>query len=186
MIRRNICIVGSALFAMCVAWGASAALSKVGTPSVKFFAKGKGLGLVPMTVDGTSESLSVSEKAGKVTLSVPIASLKTGNDTRDRHMKDKYLHAGKFPTVTLSVARAALEFPQGRPTSGSAAGELTLHGVTRPRKFSYTATPAGNAIRVTGKVHVNILEHGIEKPEEYGVKIEPGVDVQVAFQVQDI
>ena len=32
---------------------------------------------------------------------------------------------------------------------------------------------------------MNILEHGIAKPEEYGVKIEPDVDVEVTFQVKD-
>ena len=83
------------------------------------------------------------------------------------------------------VERSALQFPTNGATKANATGKFTLHGQTKDRKFSYTATPDAGGIKVSGKLKVNILEHGIAKPEEYGVKIEPDVDVEVTFQVKD-
>jgi len=57
--------------------------------------------MVPMNIDGTSSSLTVSEKDSKLTLVVPVSSLSTGLDMRDKHMKDKYLQAGQHPSITF-------------------------------------------------------------------------------------
>ena len=185
MNRRNVLFVGTLLIGMTAALGASAALVKSGTPAVKFFAKGKGLGMVPMDVNGSSSNLGVTEKDGKISVTVPVSSFSTGIEMRDKHMKSKYLHADKHPNVTLVVERSALQFPNGKPVKSDATGQLTLHGQTKAKKFSYKAEQSGGVLKVSAAFDIDITQFGIEKPEEYGVKIEPNVKIDVKFEVKD-
>src|SRR5262245_45664247 len=60
------------------------------------------------TIVGTTNAAKGTVKAdlekgtGSVTLSVPVASMKTGIDMRDEHLRSKdWLEAAKFPDITF-------------------------------------------------------------------------------------
>lgn len=63
-----------------------------------------------------------------VQVSIDVAGVETGEDARDKHLKtDAFFDVAKFPTATFTSTSVA--------KSGSGltiAGNLTLHGVTKP------------------------------------------------------
>ena len=123
---------------------------------------------------------------GVVTIVIPLASLDTGIALRNRHLREKYLQVDKYPTAVLTVARSALEFPApGANVTRSAPGTLTLHGVTKPVMFKYTAQHAGAENAVHGSVHVNINDFGIPTPSFLGVSVKSDTEVAVAFVAAD-
>jgi polyisoprenoid-binding protein YceI len=79
-----------------------------------------------------SGSLKLDPKnpaASQVEVSVPIASVSTTNAVLDGELKSPdWFDAAKYPTMTFKSTKVTVTGP-GRAT---VAGELTLHGVTKP------------------------------------------------------
>jgi len=85
--------------------------------------KGKFTGISGiLTVDAAGHTFS------KVEASIPVATLSTGDEQRDGHLKSAdFLDAEKFPTLTFkSIAVHPTE-----PGEHDVTGELTIHGVTK-------------------------------------------------------
>jgi polyisoprenoid-binding protein YceI len=68
-------------------------------------------------------------KTGSVDVTIEAASIDTGHDELNTHLKSKeFFDVEKFPTATYKGKLA--KFKDGAPTEVQ--GELTLHGVTKP------------------------------------------------------
>lgn len=161
---------------------ALAALASVGSSHVRFTA----IGPAGMKIAGDGSSVNASEAASKVVVSVPLAPLHTGIGLRDTHMREKYLEVQKFPEARLLVAKDSLKLPsEGAATEGDAPGELSLHGRTRPVRFHYKVKRAAGVFQVSGTLHIEMTDYGIEAPSYLGVSVKPGVDVDVEFQAKD-
>lgn len=173
---------GLALAALLVAAPALAALGHAREGAVSFHATGP----AGLKIEGKTSDVAVREDAGKVHVIVPLANLDTGISLRNKHMREKYLEVGKYPNAELVVDRAALKFPaDGQETSASAPGQMTIHGQTKPVTFTYKASRAGSAYQVSGAVHVNLKDHGIDVPSYAGVTVKPDVDVTLKMKVDD-
>ncbi len=160
---------------------AAAKFVQTGGGSATFAAKGPG----GLKIEGKTGDVKASEADGKVSVTVNLASLKTGIDLRDEHMR-KALETDKCPTSTLVVERSKLTVPaEGEEKSGSADGQLTLHCQTKPVKVSYTAKTAGGIRSVNGSTSINMKDFGIEPPTYSGVGVKPEVAVNVSFLVKD-
>jgi polyisoprenoid-binding protein YceI len=158
---------------------AVAAPARVQDAKVSFHGKGPaGFALV-----GTTTTLALDDNGQRLELSVPLDTLKTGIDLRDRHMREKYLETSKFPTATLVVDKAQVKLPSkdGDSTSGDATGQLTVHGVTRSQRFSYVVQKAGRASRVTAQLKMSFKDHGVSVPSYLGITVKPDLEVKVAF-----
>jgi polyisoprenoid-binding protein YceI len=104
--------------------------------------------------------------ATRLEVSVPVAGVATTNAKLDEELRSKqWLDAAAFPTMTF---RSTAITPTG-PSTADVAGELTLHGVTRPVVLKAKFNAGG----------VNMLDHaytvGFEvrgqiKRSEFGVK----------------
>ncbi len=157
---------------------APAALGRSGAASVSFAA----VGPAGLTIAGTTSDLIVSESGGEVTVRVPLANLDTGIALRNKHMREKYLQVQSYPNADLVVSRAALTLPgSDGETRGEATGTMRLHGNARPVRFAYRAKRDGGGYKVTGSVHLDMNDFGIEVPRYLGVTVKPDVDVNVAF-----
>lgn len=79
-----------------------------------------------------SGSLTLDPKspaASRVEVTVPVASISTTNSVLDGELKaPDWFDAAKYPTMTFRSTKVT----QTGPGRASVAGELTLHGVTRP------------------------------------------------------
>ena len=177
-------VVSRSVFAVatfaCLSLGAAAhaKVERTGEPTVSFTAVGPG----GLKIVGTTHDLNVSESSTNVTVSVPLSNLKTGIDLRDKHMTEKYLETGKFPTADLQVAKAALKAAAADgQISGSAEGTITLHGKSKSVPFQYSYVRKGQSYEVSGTLHLNMKDFGIEVPSYLGVTVKPDVDVNVKF-----
>lgn len=153
---------------------AEAKLARSGDAQVSFRASGPG----GLAIVGTTPELTVAEAGDDVIVTVPLRSLDTKIELRNKHMREKYLEVAKYPNAELRVAKAAVQ-----ASSGKATGQLTIHGQTKPVTFSYATKPASAATDVTSSFRIDILEFGIEKPTYAGIGVRPEVDVTVAFHV---
>ena len=161
---------------------AVAALTKSGGASVAFVATGP----AGLKIEGKTSDLDVSEADGKVKIGVPLANVDTGIALRNKHMRDKYLEVAKFPRAELTVDRGSLKFPaDGAEASGTATGQMTIHGQTKPVTVTYSARLAGGTFAVSGGTKINIKDFGIDVPSYLGVTVKPDVEIVVRFAVTD-
>ncbi len=183
MVRRSSLVGLVALSgALALSVGADAKMSRAGGAAVSFVANGPG----GMKIEGKSADVDLREERDDLVVSVPLSPLTTGIELRDRHMREKYLEVGKYPTAELRVPKASIHLPAGGQTSsGDAVGTMKLHGRTNSVPFHYEAKRNGSAYVVRGSVRVNMKAFGIEVPSYMGVTVKPDVHVSVAFGVVD-
>jgi polyisoprenoid-binding protein YceI len=161
----------------------AASYTATGTPQVKFTGKGP----AGFTLVGTTDKMELKDDGQQLTFDVPLDTVKTGIELRDRHMREKYLQTDKYPKATLVVLRSALRMPQanGQSTEGQASGKLTLHGVTRDVPVSYKVIRNGDVNQVTGVMKLNFRDFGVEVPSYMGITVKPDVVVDVAFGAKE-
>lgn len=170
----------AALFLVPIA--AHAALNLTGAPMVDFKAVGPG----GLSIEGKSADLKVADDGSAVTVVAPLTSLDTGIALRDKHMKEKYLEVGKYPEAMLKASKAGITFPEdGKSVNGAFPGSLTLHGVTKDANVHYKATKSKGAYQVDATMKVNMNDYGMVTPSYLGVTVDPNVQVEVVFQVND-
>lgn len=134
---------------------------------------------------------------GKVT--VPVASLRTGNTKRDTDLQSAgFLDAGAHPELSFAIDEVALELDgplkPGVSTRGRVTGKLTIRGKTRPTevavKLAYVEASdklkkvyiPGNALRIKGEFEVVLADFGVEPPPHLlGVKIAEKVSIRFAL-----
>ena len=114
---------------------------------------------------------------------VDLASLDTGIQMRNKHMRENHLETAKFPKAvfeggTLRAAGARLE--AGKPESLQVEGTFTLHGVARRIRITVAVTlrpdPAPGAIDFSTEFPVALADYAIGRPQFLFLKL---ADVQV-------
>jgi polyisoprenoid-binding protein YceI len=161
---------------------AQAEVKSVGSSTASFDVAGPG----GLNIHGKTSELSASEAKGKVKVTVVLANLTTGISLRDSHMRDRYLEVDKYPNASVVVSRSKLDFPaKGRKASGSVAGQMTLHGVTKPVTLDYSAKSRGDKLDVRGSTHIDMRDYGITVPKYLGVGVDSHVTINVDFKVVD-
>jgi polyisoprenoid-binding protein YceI len=120
---------------------------------------------------------------------VPVATLSTGDEQRDAHLKSAdFFDAEKFPTFTFK----STEVGRTAPGEHAVVGELTLHGVTRAVSFAVEGPsepgkdPWGNTrIGLSATARINRKDFGLNwnaALETGGVLV--GEDVTISLDVQ--
>ena len=101
---------------------------------------------------GEVESATNDFKSSKISFAADIASIDTGNEQRDGHLKTgEFFNAEKFPE---------LKFMSKKYEAGQLEGDLTMKGITRPVKLrvefgGIAKDPYGNTkagFSITGKI----------------------------------
>ena len=95
------------------------------------------------TFPGAKGTLMIDPKAlgdAKLDVSVPIATVSTTNKDLDaQFLSSPFFDAAKYPQMRF----VSTSVPPTGPTTAKGAGDLTLHGVTRPIVLDATFTGAG-------------------------------------------
>ena len=157
----------------------------------------------PVAVDPTRSSVEIAVKATvgsfvarlgnfDATITIPtgkgamptatfrfaFASIKTGNEQRDRDMND-WQQTDRFPTAAFTLA--SLETTA--PGVVVAHGRLLLHGIERPLSFPVSLEIAGTSVTVTGDLVVDTREFGLPVIRKFVVlKVDPVVRVHFRLQ----
>jgi polyisoprenoid-binding protein YceI len=183
MIRRTKLGALLALAVLAVSAVAEAKLARTNdTADVVFLATGPG----GMKIKGTTHTLNVVDDGQLVKVFVPLNTLDTEIDLRNKHMKEKYLETVKYPNAELQVPRASLKFPApGASSSGEAQGTMSIHGVSKPVTFKYDVASKGTTLDVNGKVRLDMKDFGITQPSYLGVSVKTEVDISVHFRATD-
>lgn len=88
-----------------------------------------------------------------------LSTLDTKNETRNHHMKEKYLEVERYPLAKLTLDKCELPFDlkDGASFKGVPfAGQLSLHGVTKA---------------VTGKADIEQQNHSLSVKAEFNIKV---------------
>ena len=172
--------LGSAVaLVLALSSAAGAAVTQTGPAAASFTGKGP----AGFKLEGKSDQVLVKQDGTRVAVSVPLATLDTGIEVRNRHMREKYLETDKYPNATLLVERSSIKLPaEGATVQGSGRGEMTLHGKTKPVTFQYVIRRENGVYVAEGRVPLNMKEFDINIPSYLGVTVKPDVETAVTFR----
>jgi len=140
-------------------------------------------------VTGTLKLNDADPAHSSVEAEIPVATLSTGDDQRDGHLKSaEFFNAEKFPTLTFKSTNVT----RHAPGAHKVAGELTMMGVTRPVTFDVDGPsepgkdPWGNTrIGLSATAKVNRKDFGLSwnaALETGGVLV--GEEVTITLEIQ--
>jgi polyisoprenoid-binding protein YceI len=126
-------------------------------------------------------------------LSVPVSSIKTGNETRDEHLQnEKWLDAAKYPDIAVEFKDVALPaaLEPSQPLKVQTKAQFTIHGVTREEPVEVTATllkesadtkkrAPGDLLRVRAKFQIPLEAYKINRTGALILKVAEVADVSV-------
>lgn len=137
----------------------------------------------------------LSSAAG--TVRVRIATLRTGVDLRDEHLRaENWLDANRYPDAIFEILRVegAQRLEPNRPTTLSLHGRFTLHGVTRDVVANATvrfvplddelraARVNGDVIRGQASFRVQLTDYNVSVPLPVRLKVANEIRVDVTIR----
>lgn len=118
---------------------------------------------------------------------VDLASVKTGIDMRDGHMRDNYLETDKFPKAVFELTSVketnSMILEDQKPVELTVDGNFTVHGVTKPMTIALTVTYfaesestrqrlPGDLLHIEGTFDILLTAHNIEIPKFVILKLD--------------
>jgi len=143
------------------------------------------------TLSNPSGELTVDpNKAGdaKGKVKVEVATIKTGIDLRDEHVRNEsWLDAKKFPAAEFVITKVSGvdKLKAGEAVEATVAGKFTLHGVTNDvtAKVKVRYVPAeggkGEALRIVGSFTIKLQDHKVSIPSIVALKVSPDIVVNL-------
>lgn len=132
--------------------------------------------------DGVKGEFSVDGASGAVKAEIDAASVNTGFADRDKHLRSPdFFNAAQFPKITFESTSANLA------ADGTLAGNLTLHGVTRPVTLKLSQVGAGKD--PWGGYRSGFIATGVVKRSDYGMKFmlgPVGDEIEVRLNIEAI
>lgn len=129
-------------------------------------------------VSGTFTWDDAEPKNNKLAIDVKTASIDTNNTGRDEHLrKPDYFDAEKFPTIAFKGEH----FKKTGENTFEVAGELTLHGVTKP--LTVTLERTGSGRDPWGKTRVGFETTFTIKRSDFEVGDQRGLSDEVRLTV---
>lgn len=152
--------------------GSTATFEAVGKPALLKI-QGKGA-----TVEG---SVDVEAKSATGEFKIDLSKFTTGIETRDSHMKEKYLEVQKFPNAILKVESVVL--PEGWKPGTEVKdavfkGQLTLKDVARPIEGKVTVGAGDMPSKASFVMKISDYP-GLGVPKYMGITVADNVSVQV-------
>ncbi len=127
---------------------------------------------------------SLDTKTGAVAFESLIKSFSFGNPSMQEHFNsEKWMNSDKNPSATFkgSITNlAAVNFKKDGTYNAQIAGDLTMHGLTKPVTATATITVAGKEVSSTSNFTVKLADFGIESPAITGGKVAPEPKITVA------
>ena len=151
----------------------SATFEAVGRPSLlKISGKGAKLSGDMKIADGSA--------TGKFDLD--LTGFDTGIDTRNEHMKEKYLETQKYPKATLTLEKVALPagFKPGQAADAKFTGQLTVKDVSKPVEGTVKIASAAE-MPATADFKFKLSDYPVGVPKYMGITVADDVSVHVTI-----
>lgn len=139
------------------------------------------------------DSLDLSKKPLEATFDVDLASIDTGIELRNEHMRDNFLQTKQFPKATFKMTSvgAPVVLKDGQTVKLKATGDFSLHGKTVKRDIpvdvTYRKTCKGQAkfdkcdlLQIRSTFPVAFKDYAIQRPEIVFQKLADTVIVTLA------
>jgi polyisoprenoid-binding protein YceI len=130
-------------------------------------------------------------KSLKGKISISVASIKTGIDLRDEHMRDAgWLDAAKYPEITFEIKKVSdVKQVADNKLTVKVTGNYTMRGVTKEVTADATLTyldeseqtksrAAGDLLGVQAKFNVKLSDYGVNN-KVVGQKVSENIEVSV-------
>jgi polyisoprenoid-binding protein YceI len=132
----------------------------------------------------------------KARIEVDLATLKTGIDMRDGHMRDNFLETAKFPKAVFELTKvdsiSLNTIGDQKEVKAVLAGNFTVHGVTKaitiPATITYykeseqtAARAAGDLLHVVVNFDILLGDYGIKRPQMLFMKLDETQKINIDF-----
>ncbi len=136
--------------------------------------------------EGIVSKLSIENKLVNGAVDVQLDKFKTGIETRDEHMKKKYLEVEKFPEAVLNVKDLSVaDMKAGAKKDLSFKANLTLHGVTKEVDVKGKLEAISDSkFKIQATANIKLSDFKIDIPSYAGIKVADSVDFDVQFQTK--
>ncbi len=102
---------------------------------------------------------------GELAFSVQIRSFQFPKSLMQDHFNTEYMDSDKFPTASFKgKIQEKIDVTKDGTTPVTATGDLTVHGVTKPRTITGTATVKGGVVTMSSEFMVKCADHNINIP----------------------
>jgi polyisoprenoid-binding protein YceI len=174
-VRYRLDAQGSRLTCQAFAGGALSAMGHNPSFAVRDFS-----GEVEYDLDvPAASSLRLVVRAGSLSVTDNVSD----KDRREieRATSEEVLEAGQFPEIAYDCPGARIT--ADGPGQFTLAGDLTLHGVTRPTTVAVRVFPMGGTIRGQGEATVRLSEFGIRPVSVAGGMLKVKDEVKIKYDV---
>jgi polyisoprenoid-binding protein YceI len=126
-------------------------------------------------------------------ISISVASLKTGIESRDGHLQGEgWLNAEKYPNVTFKIKSVeSSENVEVNKIRAKILGDFTVHGVTREETADVTATyldeseqtkmrAPGDLLGVVGNFSIKLSDYGVNN-KILGQKVSDNIEIKITM-----
>jgi polyisoprenoid-binding protein YceI len=149
---------------------------------------------VTSSVHGTVQvdPADLAHASGRI--EVPVASLRTGVDLRDEHLRsDSWLDAERHPNAVFEITgvSGARSLTPNTTARVQVRGRFTLHGVTHdltaPAQIRYQPAADGEPgiILVRTRFSVRLPEYGVSVPTIVRLKVSDEITVRVSLRLHE-
>jgi len=129
-----------------------------------------------------SKSVSIyNAETNEVAFSIPISEFQFENATMREHFNEKYMDTDKFPKATFQGKFSAFNQDSKEQQPVTAAGKLTIHGITHDVEIAGSVTPATQTFVAKATFIVKLADYNIKIPTLLWQKIAEQVEVTVEF-----
>jgi polyisoprenoid-binding protein YceI len=144
---------------------------KIGSGSTAGYRVKEVLNGTDVTVVGKTSKVSgsvtfASDSITAADVTVKVADIATDSGSRDEYFRTSALETDIYPDATFSLTSpiAATGLSAGKLTSFTAAGTLTMHGVTKAVSVPMKAALSGDGAEVSGSVPVTFSDYKVTAP----------------------
>ena len=100
-------------------------------------------------------------------VSVRAASMKTGNESRDKTMREKVLEADQYPDIAFELDGVEADWARlaaSQPFDARVSGRLTIHGKTLPIEIPVSVNPTADAVVLSGSFPLRWKAYELHDP----------------------
>ena len=144
------------------------------------------------TINGVSDEVRGSVRldpqdlsTARATVTVPVASIRTGIALRDEHLRgEKWLNGEAHPEIRFELTRVEgpAQLSRGESVSAKLHGRFTVNGVTKDVVVPAKIGLSGEALDVRARFKIKLSDHGIEIPAVVKLKVADEVTVRIQLR----
>ena len=174
-------------FSMAAVPGKSSLNLDQGTGSIEFHAMGHP-SAIKIVGKGSAPhgKLTITDSGITGESTFELASLDTGIEMRNKHMKEKYLEVQKYPQAKLTITQLKLAQPLSENQTLDHVpftGKLLLHGIEAPVSGTAHLEKKGAQVSISAEFSLQIKNFKITEPTFAGISMAD--EVQVIVQTTD-